>query len=47
VASFTPRPTYPSGKSPWNPLGIILCGSRAGLDAVAKKTNAIIAPAEK
>jgi len=39
VVSFTPRPLYPQGKSPWYPLDRRLDGpqSRAVLDAVVKR----------
>jgi hypothetical protein len=37
VVSFTPRPFYPQGKSPWYPLDRRPGGPRAGLDAVVKR----------
>jgi hypothetical protein len=37
VVSFTPRPLYPEGKSPWYPLDRRLGGPRAVLDAVVKR----------
>jgi hypothetical protein len=36
VVSFTPRPLYPEGKSPWYWIGGWV-GSRVGLDAVVKR----------
>jgi hypothetical protein len=36
MVSFTPRPLYPQGKSPWYPLDRRLGGPRAVLDAVVK-----------
>jgi hypothetical protein len=37
VVSFTPRPLYPQGKSPWFTSDRRLVGPRAGLNAVAKR----------
>jgi hypothetical protein len=37
VVSFTLRPLYPQGKSPWHPLDRRLGGPRAVLDAVVKR----------
>jgi hypothetical protein len=37
LVSFTPRPLYPQGKSPWHPLDRRLMGPRAVLEAVVKK----------
>jgi hypothetical protein len=37
VVSFTSRPLYPQGESPWCPLNKRLGGPRAVLDAVVKR----------
>jgi hypothetical protein len=37
MVSFTPRPLYPQGKSPWYPLIGGRVGPRAVLDAVVKR----------
>jgi hypothetical protein len=41
VVSFTPRPLYPQGKSPWYPLGRRLGGpqSRSGRDGKVKNSQ--------
>jgi hypothetical protein len=37
VISFTPRPLYPQGKSPWYPLRRNWVGPRTGLNAVVRR----------
>jgi len=37
VVSFTPRPLYLQGKSPWYPLDRRLGGPQSRLDAVVKR----------
>jgi hypothetical protein len=39
VVSFTPRPLYPQGKSPWYPLDRRLDGPRAVLDTQIKASS--------
>jgi len=41
VVSFTPRPLYPRGKSPWYPLDRRICGpqSRSGRDGEEKNSQ--------
>jgi hypothetical protein len=46
VVSFTPRPLYPQGKSPWHPLDRRLGGhqSRSGRDGEEKPWTPIVQP---